>query len=234
MNIIKSADRGTTDAGWLQSHHSFSFGDYHDPNRMGFRSLRVINDDIIAPGQGFPTHGHRDMEIISVVLAGALEHKDSLGTGEVLRPGEVQVMTAGRGIKHSEFNPSSKEPTHLLQVWIMPKAGGLAPAYGQRTYPVAGRKDRLVRVAGQVAATDDGALVINQDAHLYVSTLTPTGSVSHTIAPGRAAYVHVATGNVNVNGTKLSAGDAATIETPGAVTVAGDGGGGEVLLFDLK
>lgn len=232
MNIIKSVSRGTTDAGWLQSRHSFSFGDYHDPHRMGFRSLRVINDDIIAPGQGFPTHGHRDMEIISIVLAGALEHKDSLGSGEVLRPGEVQVMTAGRGIRHSEFNPSSNEPTHLLQVWIMPKAGGLAPAYGQRPYSTAQRQDRLTRVAGGPGPKDD-ALVINQDAHLYLANLSKAGRVTHTLAPGRAAYIHIATGRVKVDGQTLAAGDAAQIETPGEIVLTGDGGA-EVLLFDLK
>ncbi|QOJ00442.1 MAG: pirin family protein [Phycisphaeraceae bacterium] len=231
MNIRRSADRGTTDIDWLKSRHTFSFGEYHDPAHMGFRSLRVINDDLVAPGQGFDTHGHRDMEIITVVLSGALEHKDSLGHGEVLRPGEVQVMTAGRGIRHSEFNPSRDTPVHLIQIWIRPQSQGLPPAYAQREFPQT--KGRLARVAGRDGLEPDGALKINQDADLFVGTLAPRQAAEHTLRSGRGVWVHVAEGSASVNTVALSAGDAAAIEQPGPVQIAAGEGGATVLLFDL-
>ena len=167
---LPSDKRGRTQIDWLDSRHSFSFGDYYDPNNMGFRSLRVINDDVIEAGRGFGTHPHRNMEIISIVLKGAIEHRDSLGHGEVLKPGEVQVMTAGKGIAHSEFNPSKTEPLHLLQVWIQPKVTGLAPSYAQKPYPIAERKNTLRRVAGR-KGVEDGAIGINQDADLFLLNL---------------------------------------------------------------
>lgn len=200
---------------------------------MNFRSLRVINDDRVAPGMGFGEHGHRDMEIISIVLEGSLKHQDSLGHGEVLTPGEVQVMTAGKGIRHSEFNPAADLPVHFLQVWIVPEAQGLPPAYGQRSFPAAARVNQLRRVAGKVGAETDGALKINQDADLFLASLTPVGQVQHNLRPGRAAYIHVATGKINVNGQELSEGDGAAIENETVVTLKGVAPASEVLVFDL-
>lgn len=226
--VYPGASRGRTDAGWLQARHSFSFGEYHDPERMGFGSLRVINDDRVAPGGGFPTHGHRAMEIITIVLEGELSHTDSLGHTQSLRPGEVQVMSAGRGIRHSEFNASRTTPVHLLQIWIVPERAGLPPAYAQRAFP--DRVDRLCRVAGKAGA-DDGALPINQDAHVYVGQLSGGASVTHALAPGRRAWVHAATGALAVNGHRLSAGDAAAVESVGELVLTG--GPGEVVVFDL-
>lgn len=240
ITLIPSATRGHTRIGWLDGRHSFSFGDYHDPARMGFRALRVINDDRIAPGAGFPTHSHRDMEIISIVLDGALEHKDSLGNGEVLRPGEVQVMSAGAGIRHSEFNPSSDRPTHLLQIWIMPDARGRQPRYDQAAFPPAQREGRFVRVAGGLRASDagaarsaDGALMIHQDADVYLVRLGVGTSVSHPLRPGRGAYVHVIAGRVRLGQATLEQGDAAQIEAAPALELIGEAPGTEVLLFDL-
>jgi redox-sensitive bicupin YhaK (pirin superfamily) len=241
ITLRKATDRGATSIGWLESKHSFSFGEYRaplsDPFGFGFRSLRVLNDDIVAPGQGFGTHGHRDMEIISIVLSGALEHRDSLGHGAVLPPGEVQVMSAGSGIQHSEFNHSKTESAHFLQVWILPDARGHAPGYGQRAFSAAARANRLVRVAGggiAGGAGNDEALPIHQDAHLYVATLDRAATVRHTIAAGRAAYVHVATGSVTLNGHALTAGDGAAIENEEEVVLEGAGAGpSEVLVFDL-
>lgn len=228
-----ASSRGRTHIDWLDSWHSFSFGGYQDPAHMNFRALRVINDDRVAPGMGFGEHGHRDMEIISIVLEGSLKHQDSLGHGEVLPPGEVQVMTAGKGIRHSEFNPSADLPVHFLQVWIMPEAQGLPPAYGQRSFPAAARANQLRRVAGKVGVETDGALKINQDADLFLANLNPSGQVQHTLRPGRAAYIHIATGSVNVNGQDLSEGDGAAIENETVVTLKGVATASEVLVFDL-
>jgi redox-sensitive bicupin YhaK (pirin superfamily) len=198
---------------------------------LGFRSLRVINDDIVAPGEGFGMHGHRDMEIITVVLSGELEHKDSLGNGEVLRPGEVQMMTAGSGIRHSEFNPSQETPVHLLQIWIMPDEKNAKPRYAQKMYPLASRRGRLVTVASPDGR--DGSLPIHQDATLGVTVLEPGDSVTHTLAPGRFAWVHIATGGATLNGKQMSAGDGASIADEKALTLTGTKAGTQVLLFDL-
>lgn len=232
MYIRKANDRGLTEIGWLYSRHSFSFGEYYDPRHMGFRTLRVINDDIIAPGKGFGMHGHRDMEIVTIVLDGALEHKDSLGNGEVLRPGEVQVMSAGRGIRHSEFNPSPTTPVHLIQIWIETEKEGLPPAYAQREFPMADRADRLVRVAGR-KQDHDNALPINQDSHVYVSSISPTGEVSHKLTEGRGAWIHVIKGSCTINGAEISGGDAVAIDKPCPITIAGAGSSAELILFDL-
>jgi redox-sensitive bicupin YhaK (pirin superfamily) len=232
MYIRKANDRGLTDIGWLYSRHSFSFGDYYDPRHVSFRALRVINDDIIAPGKGFGMHGHQDMEILTIVVDGALEHKDNLGHGEVLRPGEVQVMSAGSGIRHSEFNPSPTTPVHLIQIWIETEKKGLAPAYAQREFPIADRVDRLVRVAGPTRATDN-ALLINQDAHVYVSSLSATGEISHAVTEGRAAWIHVIKGSCSINGTTANGGDALVIEQAEVVLLRGVGAGAEVIVFDL-
>jgi redox-sensitive bicupin YhaK (pirin superfamily) len=232
MYIRKANDRGRTEIGWLYSRHSFSFGDYYDPKHMGFRTLRVINDDIIAKGKGFGMHGHRDMEIITLVVDGALEHKDSLGHGEVLKPGEVQVMTAGSGIRHSEFNPSPTQDAHIIQIWIEPERDNLVPAYGQKEFPIADRVNRFVRVAGPRGGAD-GALTINQDAHIYVSSVEPGSTVSHPLAEGRAAWIHIIKGSCTVNGAPVSGGDAVALETSGDITVLGSTEPCEVIVFDL-
>jgi redox-sensitive bicupin YhaK (pirin superfamily) len=226
-----AAERGTTRIGWHESHHSFSFGEYHDVRFLGFRSLRVINDDIVAPGEGFGMHGHRDMEIITVVLDGELEHKDSLGNGEVLRPGEVQMMTAGTGIRHSEFNPSQTKPVHLLQIWLMPDEKNAKPRYAQKQYPIANRRGKLVTVASPDGR--DGSLPIHQDATLAVTLLEPGDSVTHTLAPGRFAWVQIATGAATLNGRQFSAGDGASIADEKTLTLTGTAPGTHVLLFDL-
>lgn len=232
MYIRKANDRGLTEIGWLYSRHSFSFGDYYDPKHMGFRTLRVINDDIIAKGKGFGMHGHRDMEIITIVVDGALEHKDSLGHGEVLKPGEVQVMTAGCGIRHSEFNPSSTKDAHIIQIWIEPETNNINPAYGQKEFPISDRANKLIRVAGP-DTSQDGALKINQDAHVYVSSVEPSSTVTHPLRDGRAAWVHIIKGSCTVNGASVSGGDAVAFETAGDITVHGSTEPCEVILFDL-
>lgn len=230
ITIRSAAQRGHTDFGWLDSWHTFSFGDYMDHDQMGFHSLRVINDDKVAPGGGFPTHPHRDMEIITWVLSGALEHKDSLGTGSVIRPGDLQRMTAGTGILHSEFNASKTEPVHLLQIWIYPEKRGLTPSYAQTSFPAAERKGQLKLVASRDGR--DGSVSFHQDASLYASALGPGQKVTHTLAPGRAAWVQVATGVVTVNGRKLVAGDGAAVENESALELVGVEDG-ETLMFDL-
>jgi len=227
ITIRKANDRGHAEFDWLDSWHIFSFGDYYDPQHMGFRSLRVINDDRIAGGGGFPKHPHRDMEIITVVFAGALEHKDSLGSVEVLRPGEVQRMSAGAGVTHSEYNHSATEPVHLLQIWIIPERKALKPAYGQRRYDSTNQL-RLV-------ASPDGqydSLTINQDAQLYVGKLAAGTTVNHTLATGRHAWVQVATGTVTLNGQPLVAGDGAAISDEPALNILATAAS-EVLVFDL-
>ncbi|MGD9689088.1 MAG: pirin family protein [Phycisphaerales bacterium] len=233
MKIRRADERGVTELGWLHSRHTFSFGDYHDPAFTRYRTLRVINDDVVEPGQGFGMHGHRDMEIISIVLEGALEHKDSLGNGEVLRPGEVQVMSAGRGVRHSEFNPSRDERVRLLQVWIFPAERGIDPAYAQKAFPRPARLDRLVRVAGPARVGDDGALPVHQDADLFLAALSAGGRAEHVLRAGRGAWVHVAVGEATVNGTALREGDAAAIEGPATVELHSSRGS-DVLVFDLE
>jgi redox-sensitive bicupin YhaK (pirin superfamily) len=229
LTIRRAADRGVTTFGdWLDSRHTFSFGDYQDPDHHQFRALRVINDDTVAPGGGFPTHPHRDMEILTCVLSGRLEHRDSMGNGEVIRAGEWQAMTAGTGVTHSEFNPSQTEPVHLLQIWLYPDRRGHTPGYRQKAFTAADTGGRLALVASPTG--EAGSLVIRQDARVYQATLAGGETVRHDLAPGRAAFVHVATGRAAVNGTELAAGDAVAVEGEREVTVSG---AGAVLLFDL-
>jgi hypothetical protein len=229
LTIRKSEDRGVTQyGGWLDSRHTFSFGDYRDPRHHQFRSLRVINDDRIAPGGGFPTHPHRDMEILTCVLSGALEHRDSMNNGEVIRAGEWQAMTAGTGITHSEFNSSDEVPVHLLQIWLFPDRRGYTPGYQQRVFTDADKRNRWALVASPTG--EDGSLVIRQDARVYQTQLADNAEVRHELSPTRGAYVHVATGTATVNGTLLHAGDAVAIEDERDIHVRGTG---EVLLFDL-
>jgi redox-sensitive bicupin YhaK (pirin superfamily) len=231
FTIRKGTDRGTTRIDWLDSRHTFSFGDYNDPKFHQYRTLRVINDDRIAPGGGFGTHPHRDMEILTYVLSGELEHRDSMGNGEVIRAGEWQSMHAGTGILHSEFNPSEKDSAHLLQIWIFPDRKGHTPGYQQKRFPVAGRDG-----AWQLAASPDGAdgsLIVHQDVKLSVAKLSAGQAVKYTLAPGRGAFLHVATGAVTVNGLDLVAGDAVAVDDESVIDVAVVHPG-EVLLFDLK
>jgi redox-sensitive bicupin YhaK (pirin superfamily) len=230
ITLRPAAERGHTDLDWLDSRHTFAFGDYYDPAHLGFRSLRVLNDDRIGPGAGFGTHPHRDMEIITVVLAGALQHRDSLGTGSIIRPGEVQRMTAGTGIRHSEYNPSPVEPLHLLQIWLVPERRGLPPGYEQRAFPEAERRDQLQLVAARDGR--NGALTIHQDADVFVGLLSPGRRVTQQLRPGRAAWVQVARGSVALNGRTLRAGDGAAVVEEPAVALTADEET-EVLLFDL-
>jgi quercetin 2,3-dioxygenase len=228
--IRRASERGRTHIDWLDSRHTFSFGDYHDPSAMGFRVLRVINDDRVAPGGGFPTHGHRDMEIVSYVLEGALEHKDSLGTGSVIRPGDVQRMTAGRGVRHSEFNASGTEPVHFLQIWILPEGPDLSPGYEQKNFPDQEKRGRFRLVASRDGR--DGSVTVHQDAAIWVALLAPGESATQTLSQNRYAYVHVARGEFLLGDQILSEGDGAAISGEGEVKLAGRAPG-EVLLFDL-
>jgi len=230
ITVRKSEARGHANHGWLDSYHTFSFAGYYDPNYMNFRSLRVINEDVVSPGKGFGTHGHSDMEIITYVLEGALEHKDSLGTGAVIKPGEVQRMTAGTGIQHSEFNHSQTDPVHLLQIWLLPDTKGLSPSYEQRDFPLAERRGKLRLVAARDAR--DGAVKVHQDVDLYVAVLDKDSRVSHALQPHRHAWVQVARGSVSLNGLTLEMGDAAAVSDEAEVVIeaAEDA---EFLLFDL-
>ena len=230
ITLRPGAERGHFDHGWLDTWHTFSFADYHDPRHMGFRDLRVINDDRVRGGHGFPPHGHRDMEIVTYVLEGALEHRDSMGTGSVIKPGDVQRMSAGTGVVHSEFNPSGTDLLHLLQIWILPARRNLPPEYEQKTFADRDLRDQL-RV---IAAPDgrDGAVTIHQDVTLYGTRLNAGSEVKHTLAPGRYGWLHVARGAVELNGTAMRAGDGAAISDEHDLTIrAGDQS--EVLLFDL-
>lgn len=231
MTIRKSEDRGRVDLGWLDSRHSFSFGDYHDPEHMGFGALRVINDDRVASGKGFATHGHRDMEIVSYVLEGALAHRDSLGNGSVIARGDVQRMSAGTGVEHSEFNPSASEPAHFLQIWIIPEARGLEPSYEQTSFSDAEKRGRLRLVASRGGR--DGSLAIHRDVDLYAALLADGEVVRHKLETGRNSWVQVARGAVAIAGRLLTAGDGAAIDHVEAVEIAGVGEEAEVLLFDL-
>ena len=231
MNQLRKADeRGHANHGWLDSYHSFSFADYHDPHHMGFGALRVINEDRVAPGSGFGTHGHRDMEIITYVLEGELGHKDSIGNGSVIRPGDVQRMSAGSGIRHSEYNHAQKEQTHFLQIWIEPSVRGIAPGYEEKRFEAADKRGRLRLVASPDGA--DGSVLIHQDARLYAGLFDGAETATLDLAPGRRAYVHVARGSVSVNGVALQAGDALKVSEEAAVALA-DGQEAEVLVFDL-
>lgn len=229
IRIRKAQDRGHFDFGWLDTYHTFSFGDYYDPEFMGFRSLRVINEDRVAPRTGFPKHGHRDMEIITYVLEGALEHSDSMGNGSVIRPGDAQRMTAGTGVTHSEAN-SSETPVHLLQIWILPGERGLTPGYEQKTFTAAEKLNQLRLIAAEDGR--DGAVTVHQDASIYAGVIEPGREVVHKIVPGRHAWVQIARGVVTVNGNELNQGDGAAISDETAVTIAGREKS-EVLLFDL-
>jgi redox-sensitive bicupin YhaK (pirin superfamily) len=225
-----AAERGRTDWGWLDSRHTFSFGDYYDPQQMGFRALRVINDDRVAPGGGFGTHGHRDMEILSYVLEGALAHKDSTGGGGIIRPGEIQLMRAGTGVRHSEYNHSESEPVHFLQIWVVPDKEGLAPTYDQRAFDrEAARRDFLL------LASPDGrgqSLHVHQDADLWMALMEPGEHRSFRLRPGRHAWLHVARGSLSLNGTALGEGDGVAVSGEESLGLIGREPC-EVLLFDL-
>jgi redox-sensitive bicupin YhaK (pirin superfamily) len=230
IEIRKSDERGYADHGWLRSFHTFSFAGYQDPEHMGFGSLRVINEDRIAPGTGFGTHSHRDMEIISYVLDGALAHEDSMGNGSTIVPGDVQRMSAGTGVRHSEFNHEKKAPTHFLQIWIEPDVTGIPPGYEQKHFDAASKRGRLRLIASPDAR--EGSVKIHQDASIYASVLDGADTVTHELAPGRRAYVHVARGKATVNGQPLSAGDALKARGESRIEI-GNGEDAEVLLFDL-
>ncbi|HTP96207.1 MAG TPA: pirin family protein [Burkholderiales bacterium] len=230
MQLRKANERGHANHGWLDSHHSFSFADYYDPAHMGFRSLRVINEDRVQPARGFGTHPHRDMEIITYVLEGALQHRDSMGNGSVIRPGDVQRMSAGTGVTHSEYNASNSDLVHFLQIWLLPARSGIAPGYEQKHFADADKLGRLRLVASPDGA--DGSVSINQDVRLYAALLRDGDSLVHALANGRRAYVHVARGSAEVNGNALEAGDAIALDGEAKVALAGCGDG-EILLFDL-
>ena len=228
--LRKANERGHANHGWLDSHFSFSFAEYHDPQHMGFSSLRVINEDVVQPGKGFGTHGHRDMEIITYILEGALEHKDSMGNGSVIRPGDVQRMSAGRGVQHSEFNPSQSELVHLLQIWIQPNVVGIQPSYEEKPFDAVSKRGRLRLIASSDGR--DGSVTIHQDAAVYAALLDGAERASHALAPGRKAYVHVARGKVTVNGNALGAGDALKASGESGIVLE-CGTNAEILLFDL-
>ena len=230
IQVRKSNERGHADHGWLSSDHTFSFADYFDSQHMGFSALRVINEDRVQPGEGFPTHGHRDMEIISYVMDGALEHKDSMGTGSVIRPGDVQRMSAGTGVRHSEYNASAQQPVHFLQIWIQPNQLGGAPGYEQQHFAPEELNGRLRLIAAPEGR--DGAVTLRQDASIYATRLDGAQEVTHIIAPGRRAYVQVARGSVQLNGVALSTGDGARVENETTLRLHA-GASAEVLLFDL-
>ncbi len=228
-----SHERGTTSLAWLQSHHTFSFGEYVDRAHMGYRSLRVINDDTIAPASGFGMHGHRDMEIITVVLSGQLEHQDDLGHRERLQRGEIQVMSAGRGIKHSEYNPSPDTPVHLIQIWILPKYTGVEPRYAQRAFPHEQWANCWCQVAGPENSTPAEVLKIHQEASVYVADIAAGKGVAHQLAAERGCWLHVATGSITLENRELNAGDAVGMTGPCIVSCTGKAPQSTVLLFDL-
>ncbi|MGE8940991.1 pirin family protein [Leptospira interrogans] len=232
LALRKSEERGRANFGWLDSRHSFSFGHYYDPEHMGFGALRVINDDRVAAGGGFPAHPHSDMEIISYVLEGALQHKDSIGGGSVIRPGDVQRMSAGSGIRHSEFNASKTEPVHFLQIWIVPEKEGLTPSYEEKSFSAEEKRGNLRLIGSRTGR--ENSVVIHQDVDLYATLLGEGEAVRHTLKPGRGAWVQVASGTLTVNGEQLEAGDAVAIETAGEITLAGTEDLSEALLFDLE
>ena len=230
ISVREALERGHVDHGWLDTWHTFSFASYHDPRHMGFRQLRVINDDRVSPGHGFPPHGHRDMEIVTYVLDGALQHKDSMGNGSVIRPGDVQRMSAGTGVVHSEFNPSPAEPVHLLQIWILPAVTGRPPEYEQKTFPETELRDTLRLIADPDGR--DGAVTIRQDVRLYAGRLGAGREVRQTLAAGRYAWLHVARGDARVNDVLLGTGDGAAISGETALALSATTSA-EVLLFDL-
>ncbi|AKJ69359.1 quercetin 2,3-dioxygenase [Pandoraea thiooxydans] len=231
LEIRKASERGVAEHGWLSSRHTFSFAHYHDPKQMGFSDLLVINDDRIAPGKGFGTHPHRDMEIFTYVLEGELEHKDTMGTGSVIRPGDVQAMSAGRGVAHSEFNHSHSALVHLLQIWIVPDRAGVTPRYQQTNFPVEQKRGKLRLIMSPDGA--DGSLGLYQDARVYAGLFDGSEQATLSLPENRYAYVHVARGNVTLNGVALSAGDGVRVRDERALTFA-DGDQAEVLVFDLR
>ena len=234
LSLRRAEDRGHENHGWLDTRHTFSFADYYDPKHVGFRALRVINEDRVEPGRGFGNHGHRDMEIVSYVLEGALEHKDSMGTSSIIRPGDVQRMSAGTGVMHSEFNASKTDSVHFLQIWIVPSASQIAPSYEQKAFSLDDRRARLCLIASQDGK--EGGVTIHANARIYASVLDHGARVEHVVAPGRHAWIHVARGRVKAGGTALGAGDGASTSDPGRIAiegVEGADGPGEVLVFDL-
>lgn len=231
FTIRLAEDRGHVSHGWLNTYHTFSFASYRDPKHVHFRALRVMNEDWVAPGQGFGTHPHDNMEIVTYVLCGALEHRDSMGNGEVLRPGEFQRMSAGTGITHSEFNPSSDEPVHLYQIWLFPEKRGIEPSYEQKSFAQAERRNRFRVVASRDAA--DGSLLIHQDARIYLATIENEAQVSHQLAESRHAWLQVLRGNVTANGHAMKAGDGAAISDERRLAIQANGEA-EVMLFDLS
>ena len=230
ITVRKAEERGHFNFGWLNTYHTFSFGDYYDPRNMGFRSLRVINEDWVKEGRGFPTHPHRDMEIITYILKGALEHRDSMGTGSVIRPGEVQRMSAGTGVTHSERNPSGDEPVHLLQIWIMPDKRNYQPSYEQKTYADEEKRGRLRLIASPDGNED--SVTIHQDARLYSTLLEPGEKVVHELAPNRHAWVQVARGAIEINGQPLEQSDGAAISSEDSLVIQAREAS-EILLFDM-
>ena len=230
IKIRKAEDRGHFDFGWLNTYHTFSFGDYYDPSHMAFRSLRVINEDVVAAGRGFPTHGHRDMEIVTYILAGSLEHRDSMGSGSIIRRGAAQRMSAGTGVRHSEANPSKDEPVHLLQIWILPEREGLQPEYEEKRFADEEKHNRLRLIVSHNG--DEGAVHIHQDARIYASVLDEGKSVNHEIATGRHAWLQVAGGAIELNDTRLKHGDGAAISQEDQLSIIAREPS-EVLLFDL-
>jgi quercetin 2,3-dioxygenase len=230
LTLRRADERGHADHGWLDTHHTFSFADYHDPAHMGFGPLRVINDDTVAPGGGFPPHGHRDMEIISYVIEGALRHQDNLGNGSVIKPGDVQRMSAGTGVMHAEYNASKSEPVHFLQIWIVPERRGLPSGYEQKFFGDDEKRGKLRLVASPDGA--DGSVRIQQQARLYASVLENGAEVRHSVAPGRKGWLHVVTGAADLNGQKLAAGDGVAIEGAEELTLRAPTRA-EILLFDL-
>jgi redox-sensitive bicupin YhaK (pirin superfamily) len=231
MDIRRADDRGLASFGWLHSRHTFSFGSYFDPQQAGFSDLLVINDDRVSPGRGFDTHGHRDMEIFSYVLEGGLQHRDSMGTGSVIRPGDVQMMSAGAGVLHSEFNASREEPVHFLQIWIVPDCKGVPPRYQQRHFTPDEKRGRLRLIISPDGA--DGSLSVYQDVRVYAGLFDGDERQALRLPQGRYAYVHVARGSIEVNGQRLVEGDGARLRDPGEIRLAG-GRAAEVLLFDLR
>ena len=231
INIRRSGERGHANHGWLDTYHSFSFADYYDPRFMGFRALRVINEDYIEPAQGFPTHGHRDMEIVTYVIEGELSHRDSMGNGETIRPHEVQRMTAGTGVLHSEYS-SPTDKTHLLQIWLLPEKQNLQPGYEQKLFPAEEKQGKLRLVASR--GGDDGSVHINQDVRLYASLLSAGDEVTHELAEGRYAWVQLISGELAVNGETLKPGDGAAISEERSLEMKAKADGTEFLLFDLN
>jgi redox-sensitive bicupin YhaK (pirin superfamily) len=231
ITIRAAQDRGGADLGWLDTKHTFSFDRYYDPAFMGFSSLRVINEDKVKPGNGFPKHGHRDMEIISYVINGELEHKDSLGTGSIIRPGDVQRMSAGTGILHSEFNPSRTEPVHFLQIWILPKEKDLEPSYEQKYFPSEEKEGKLCLIASPDGR--QGSVTIHQDVDLYAVLLRAGEKISHLLAEGHKGWIQVARGSIELNGSSLGQGDGAALSQESTITIEGTSALAEVLLFDL-